>query len=331
MQKILVTGAAGFIGYYISKKLVDNNYSVIGIDNMNDYYDESLKNDRINEIIDNPNFTFIKEDINNVLKIDDIFKQYQPEIVIHLAGYAGVRYSIDHPDIYVNNNINGFYNILKIAHDNQIKHFIFASSSSIYGNNNGKPSKEEDIKINQESIYAATKMCDEIIANSFAKLYDMAITAIRPFTVYGPFGRPDMAYFDFTNKLLNNEPITLYDNGNLKRDYTYITDAINGIYQIVINKPEYIYNVYNIGSSKIYTTNEFVTILKEALINYNLVTPNYNFDQLIKYSDIKKGEVNITYADITKINKDFGYNPEVSLDTGISEFIKWYKDYYDKK
>ncbi|MBO4245343.1 MAG: GDP-mannose 4,6-dehydratase [Bacilli bacterium] len=330
MNKVLITGAAGFIGYYLSKELIDNNYQVIGIDNLNDYYDVSLKKDRINNISDNKNFIFINEDINNIEQIKNIFIEYKPDIVIHLAAYGGVRYSLEKPDVYIKNNIDGFYNILKIASDFKVKHFVFTSSSSIYGNINGIPSKEEDAKINQESLYASTKMCDEVIAYSFSKLYDMPITAIRPFTVYGPLGRPDMAYFSFTNKLINKEEITLYHNGNLKRDYTYITDAINGIYSIIINKPNELYNVYNIAGSKQYSTNELVSILKEAMIENNLVNSDFDFDSLIKYSDMKKGEVNETYADISKINQAFNYVPKVDLKTGIKEFIKWYKKYYTK-
>ena len=330
MKKILLTGAAGFIGYHIAKELLDNNYTVIGIDNLNDYYDISLKEARINNIIDNPHFTFIKEDINNTSEINAIFKQYQPEIVVHLAAYAGVRYSLEQPDIYIKNNVDGFYNILKIACDNQVKHFVFSSSSSIYGNIDDKPSKEEDATINQESLYACTKMCDEVIAKCFAKLYETNITAVRPFTVYGPFGRPDMAYFNFTNKLLNNEPITVYDHGNLRRNYTYISDVVNGLFQIINNEPKAKFNVYNIGGADQYTINELIAVLKTELINNNLVDQSFDFDHLIQYSDIKKGEVNSTYADNTKINHDFGYNPQVSLEVGIKEFIQWYKDYYHK-
>ena len=329
MNKILITGAAGFIGSYLSKKLVDNNYVVIGIDNLNDYYDVTLKKDRIKNI-NNKNFIFINEDINNADKIKNIFIEYQPDMVVHLAAYGGVRYSIQNPDLYIKNNVEGFYLVLKAATEFKIKHFIFASSSSIYGNIDGTPSKEVDAGINQESLYASTKMCNEVIAHSFSKLYDMPITAIRPFTVYGPFGRPDMAYYSFTDKLVNCEEITLYNNGNLKRDYTYITDAIEGIYKIIINKPKDLYNTYNIAGSKQYSTNELVDILKKALVENELVAKDFDFTSLIKYSDMKKGEVNETNADISKISNDFNYEPKVTLEVGIKEFIKWYKNYYKK-
>ena len=329
MKKVLITGVAGFIGYHLTKYLINNNYLVIGIDNLNDYYDVTIKQDRINDLKSN-NFIFINEDINNINSIKKIFKEYNPKIVIHLAAYGGVRYSTLNPDVYIKNNIDGFYNILKIVSDFNIKHFIFTSSSSVYGNIDGLPSKEEDIKINQESIYAATKMCDEVIASSFAKLYNIPTTVIRPFTVYGPFGRPDMAYFKFTNKLLNNEVIDLYENGNLKRNYTYITDLIDGFYKIINNEPKTIYNVYNISGAKQYSTNELIAIIKKELISNGLVNETFDFNSKMKYIDMQKGDVNESNADISKIMHDFDYYPKVSLEEGIKEFIKWYKTYYGK-
>lgn len=329
MKKVLITGAAGFIGSYLSKKLLDENYIVIGIDNLNGSYDVSLKENRLKEI-NNKNFIFIKEDINNEDKIRDLFSKYQPEIIIHLAASAGVRYSSVNPDLYIKNNIDGFYNILKISKEYNVEHFIFASSSSVYGDNNIIPLKEEDVRVNQESIYASTKMCDEVVACSYSKIFNLPITAIRPFSVYGPFGRPDMAYFSFTNKLLNNESIDLYNYGNLKRDYTYINDVVDAIYSIIINKPKSMYNTYNVGGSKQYTTKDLVSILKKELVKNNLVDRDFDFDKYINYTDIKKGEIYETCADISKIRNDFDYNPKVSLEVGISEFIKWYKDYYNK-
>lgn len=330
MKTILVTGCAGFIGSYISKELLNNNYQVIGIDNINDYYDISLKEDRLKNLKGNKNFVFIKEDICSEDAINNIFIKYKPEIVLHLAGYAGVRYSYDNPDIYIKNNILGFYNILKLSKKNNIKHFIFASSSSVYGNTVKVPFKEDEADLSTESIYASTKLCDEIISNSFSKLFDIPITALRFFSVYGPLGRPDMAYYSFTQKLIKNEEIYLYNNGELKRDFTYITDVVDGIYKVVSNEPKDIYNVYNIGGNKQYTVNELVDIIIQELIKNNLVDKSIDFSKLIKYSDVKKGEVNETYADITKIKNDFNYNPKVSLKDGIKEFIKWYKDYYSK-
>lgn len=329
MKKVLITGAAGFIGSYLSKKLLDNNYIVIGVDSLNNYYDATLKKDRLKNI-NNDNFIFIKEDINDENSINDLFIKYKPEIVIHLAAYAGVRYSSENPDIYIKNNILGFYNILKLSSKYKVKHFIFTSSSSIYGNNENVPYKEEDVNTKAESIYASTKLCDEVLTYSYSKIFDMPITAIRPFTVYGPYGRPDMAYFNFTNKLINNEKIYLYNNGNMKRDFTYITDIINGIYNIVINKPKGLFNIYNIGSSKPYTLIEFINILKKELKLNNLVPEDFDLDSLIEYTDMKKGEVYSTCADITKIKNDFGYKVEYTLEKGIHEFIKWYKDYYNK-
>ena len=329
MKKVLVTGVAGFIGSYISNKLLDNNYEVIGIDNLNDYYNNHLKEDRIKNI-KNDYFIFIKEDLINKDKIINIFNKYKPDIVIHLAAYAGVRYSIENPDIYIKNNILVFNNIISISKDFNVKHFIFASSSSVYGNSEAI-SYSEDLDANKpESIYAATKKCDEVLAYTYSSLYNMPVTGLRFFTVYGPYGRPDMAYFNFTNKLINNEKIYLYNNGNMKRDFTYITDIINGIYNIVINKPKGLFNIYNIGSSKPYTLIEFINILKKELKLNNLVPEDYDLDSLIEYTDMKKGEVYSTCADITKIKNDFGYKVEYTLEKGIHEFIKWYKDYYNK-
>lgn len=330
MKNILITGAAGFIGSYLCKKLIEENYNVIGIDNLNDYYDITLKENRIKDLYNKDNFTFIKEDINNFDLVKNIFDEYKPNIVIHLAASAGIRYSSINPDLYINNNINGFYNILKLSKEFNIEHFIFASSSSVYGNCDKLPLKEEYVTINQESIYASTKLCDEAIACSFSKIFNMPITAIRPFTVYGPFGRPDMAYFSFTNNLLNKKEISLYNNGDLKRDYTYINDAIEGIYSIILNKPKDLYNVYNIGGSKQYTTKDLVDILKKELLENNLVDEEYNFDKYIKFTSMNKGEVYETYADISKMKKDFNYNPKISLEDGIKNFIKWYKDYYNR-
>lgn len=330
MKNILITGAAGFIGSYLSKRLIEENYNVIGIDNLSDYYDITLKENRIKDLYNKDNFTFIKEDINNYDLVKNIFDKYKPNIVIHLAASAGVRYSSINPDLYINNNINGFYNILKLSKEYNIEHFIFASSSSVYGNCNKLPLKEKYVTINQESIYASTKLCDEAIACSFSKIFNMPVTAIRPFTVYGPFGRPDMAYFSFTNNLLNKKEISLYNNGDLKRDYTYISDAIDGIYSIIVNKPKDLYNAYNIGGSKQYTTKDLINILKRELIDNKLVDSNYNFDEYIKFTSMNKGEVYETYADISKMKKDFNYNPKISLEEGIKVFIKWYKDYYNK-
>ena len=330
MKKVLITGAAGFIGSNLCRKLLNENYEVIGIDNLSDYYDPSLKEYRLEDIKDNDNFIFIREDITNEENIKVIFNRYKPNIVVNLAACSGIRYSIENPDIYVKTNVDGFYNILKVSKEFNVEHLIFASSSSIYGNSKKLPLKEEYAKLNQESIYGSTKMCDEVLAVSYSKIFDMPITVIRPFTVYGPCGRPDMAYFNFTNKLLNKEEIYLFNNGDLKRDYTFITDAIDGIYSIIESNPKSGYNVYNIGGSKQYTTKDLVNILKKELIENKLVDENYDFDKYIKYVGMKKGEVYETYSDISKMKKEFNYNPKVTLEEGLKEFIKWYKDYYIK-
>lgn len=330
MKTVVVTGSAGFIGSYITTKLLDNNYKVIGIDNLNNYYDVNLKNDRLNNILNmkNNNFSFFNGDINNKEKLDLIFKEYKPDIVVHLAGYAGVRYSIENPDIYIKNNVLGFNSILDLSVKYNVEHFIFASSSSVYGNSKAISYSEEASTNNPESIYAATKKCDEVLSYAYSSLYDTNITGLRLFTVYGPFGRPDMAYFNFTNKLINHENIYLYNNGNLERDFTYIDDVINGIFSIIESIPKEKFNIYNIGSSNPYSLTEFVNILKHEIKENGLVGESTDLDSLIKYTEMKKGEALKTYADITKMKIDFGYEVKYNLESGLKEFIKWYKEYY---
>ena len=321
MKKILITGVSGFIGYHLAKRLLDN-YSIIGIDNLNNYYDISLKKDRL-KLLEHKNFKFIKGNISNKSFLEKIFKNNKFDMVINLAAQAGVRYSLENPDIYIESNIIGFYNILECCRKYNIKKLIYASSSSVYGETK-KQSKEQNKTDKQVSLYAATKKTDEILATTYGKLYNINCTGLRFFTVYGPWGRPDMAYFNFTKKIINKEPINLYNYGKCLRDFTYIDDIVDGIIKIM-QKPKT--KIYNIGKGNPVKLEEFVNILKKALIKYNLIE-----EQNIKINLIapQPGDVSKTYANIEKIKKDFNYTPQTNLEQGIEEFVKWYKEYYKK-
>ena len=319
MKTVLITGCAGFIGYHLTKRLLDN-YKIIGIDNLNDYYDINLKKDRLKNLEHN-NFIFIKSDISNKEKINNLFDNYQIDIVINLAAQAGVRYSIENPDVYINTNIIGFYNILECCKNHNIKQLIYASSSSVYGNNE-LPFKENDKTDNPISIYAATKKTNELLARTYSNLYNIKCTGLRFFTVYGPFGRPDMAYFNFTKKIINKEKIELYNNGESLRDFTYIDDIVEGIIK-VLDKP--ITKIYNIGNSNPIKLLDFINILKEELIKNNLVE-DYGLN--IELLDKQPGDVDNTYADIKELKSDFNYEPKINIKEGLNKFIKWYKEYY---
>ena len=325
-KKILITGSSGFIGAALCKKLLSNKkITIIGIDNMNDYYDVSLKKYRLEELEQSRNFIFIKGDIANKELIEKTFKKYNPEIVINLAAQAGVRYSITNPDTYIKSNIIGFYNILEACRNNKPKYLIFASSSSVYGNSK-TPYKEEDKTETPESLYAATKKSNELLAYSYSNLYNIKTTGLRFFTVYGPKGRPDMAYFSFTNKLLNNETIKIFNHGKCKRDFTYIDDIINGIEKI-INKPhKELYKIYNIGNNNPVNLLDFIKILEKELKNANLIPKDYKIKQ--ELLPMQKGDVKDTYADTTALEKDYNYKPNTKLEKGLKEFVDWYKEYY---
>ena len=336
-MKILVSGCAGFIGYFLCNRLLENkNNIVIGIDNLNDYYDVSLKNERLNNLKKYNNFTFFKIDICSKNEIDDLFKKYHFDYVINLAAQAGVRYSIDHPDVYIQSNIIGFYNILEACRYNPVKHLVYASSSSVYGGNTKIPFSTNDKVDNPVSLYAATKKCDELLAYSYSKLYNIPTTGLRFFTVYGPMGRPDMAYFSFTNKLIKDETIEIFNYGNCKRDFTYIDDIVEGIIRVINKAPEMKARndinppckIYNIGNSHPEDLMEFVTILSEELIKAKVLPSNFDINSHIKLMPMQKGDVPITYADISELEKDFGYKPSTKFRDGLRKFAKWYKSFY---
>ncbi|BBK63244.1 MAG: GDP-mannose 4,6-dehydratase [Thomasclavelia ramosa] len=352
---ILVTGAAGFIGSNLVTDLLKTilPVSIIGIDNMNDYYDVSIKEYRLKKIEalekEHPesNWTFIKGSIADKGLIDKIFYEYKPSIVVNLAAQAGVRYSITNPDAYVESNLIGFYNILEAcrhSYDNGasgVEHLVYASSSSVYGSNKKVPYSTDDKVDNPVSLYAATKKSNELLAHAYSKLYNIPSTGLRFFTVYGPAGRPDMAYFGFTNKLLNNETIEIFNYGNCKRDFTYIDDIVEGVKLVMQKAPERKngedglplppYAVYNIGNSNPENLLDFVTILQEELIRAGVLPKDYDFESHKKLVPMQPGDVPVTYADTTPLERDFGFKPNTSLRDGLRRFAEWYKEFYLKK
>lgn len=339
-KNILVTGAVGFIGSYLSKRLV-NEYptcTVIGLDNMNDYYDVSLKEYRLNELQNFSNFKFIKGNLADKQLISQIFEDYKPSVVVNLAAQAGVRYSIDNPDVYIESNIIGFYNILEACRHYPVEHLVYASSSSVYGNNEKVPYSTDDKVDNPISLYAATKKSNELLAHCYSKLYNIPSTGLRFFTVYGPAGRPDMAYFGFTNKLIKGETIKIFNYGNCKRDFTYVDDIVEGILRVMQGAPEKKngedglpiapYAVYNIGNSSPENLLDFVNILQEELIRAHVLSEDYDFESHKELVPMQAGDVPITYADTTPLERDYGFKPSTSLRDGLRKFAEWYKDFY---
>ena len=336
-QTFFITGVAGFIGSNLAKKLLStiNNITIIGIDNLNNYYDVNLKKARLNELYKHKNFIFIQENIKEKNIIMDIFKKYKPDIVINLAAQAGVRYSLINPDAYVESNIIGFFNILEACRYYNVKHLVFASSSSVYGLNKKIPYSTQDRTDKPVSFYAATKKSDELMAYTYAKLYKIPITGLRFFTVYGPAGRPDMAYFSFTKKLVNGEDIQIFNYGNCKRDFTYIDDIVEGIIKVLQKTPtkdedNVQYKLYNIGNNNPENLLDFVNILQQELVNVGLLPKDYDFEAHKKLVPMQAGDVEITYADIDELIKDFNFKPNTNLKDGLKAFIKWYKEYYIK-
>lgn len=331
---VVVTGAAGFIGSYLSKNLLDSDSSIkiIGIDCITDYYDVSLKEERLNMLSNyGDRFNFIKGDISDKSLIDEIFSKYKPNVVVNLAAQAGVRYSITNPDAYIKSNLIGFYNILEACRHNPVKHLVFASSSSVYGTNKKVPYSTEDKVDNPVSLYAATKKSNELMAHAYCKLYKIPATGLRFFTVYGPMGRPDMAYFKFTNKLVKGEPIEIYNMGDMYRDFTYIDDIVKGIVNVMQKSPDETedgapYKIYNIGNNKPESLMYFVETLEKCLINEGIISEPGKKVLL----PMQPGDVYQTYADVKELEKDFGFKPSTSLETGLANFAKWYKSYYEK-
>ena len=339
-KPILITGAAGFIGANLSKRLLQDfpDAQVIGLDNVNDYYDVRLKEYRLSELTTYPNFTFIKGNLADKARIDRIFEQYQPQIVVNLAAQAGVRYSITNPDAYIEANLIGFYNILEACRHHPVEHLVYASSSSVYGSNKKVPYSTEDKVDNPVSLYAATKKSNELMAHAYAKLYNIPCTGLRFFTVYGPAGRPDMAYFGFTNKLRQGETIQIFNYGNCKRDFTYIDDIVEGIVRVMQHAPEKVigadglpippYALYNIGNNQPENLLDFVQILSEELVRAGVLPEDYDFEAHKQLVPMQPGDVPVTYADTSALERDFGFKPSTPLREGLRRFAEWYKAFY---
>lgn len=340
MKTYLITGSSGFIGSNLTKRILSEHpdIQVIGLDNMNDYYDVSLKEYRLKELEQFSNFKFIKGNIADKDLVNKVFADYKPSIVVNLAAQAGVRYSIDHPDTYIESNVIGFYNILEACRHNPVEHLVYASSSSVYGGNTKVPFSTEDKVDNPVSLYAATKKSNELFAHCYSKLYDIPTTGLRFFTVYGPAGRPDMAYFGFTNKLIKGETIKIFNYGNCKRDFTYIDDIVEGIIRVMNKAPEKKkgsdglpippYAVYNIGNNNPENLLDFVQILQEELIRAEVLPKDYDFEAHKELVPMQAGDVPVTYADTTPLEKDFGFKPHTSLRDGLRNFAIWYKKFY---
>ena len=340
MKTYLITGAAGFIGSNLAKRILkdEKESKVIGLDNMNDYYDVNIKEYRLKELKKFNNFIFVKGNLADKELIENIFKEYKPEIVVNLAAQAGVRYSIINPDVYIESNIIGFYNILECCRHYPVEHLVYASSSSVYGGNTKVPFSTDDKVDNPVSLYAATKKSNELLAHSYSKLYNIPSTGLRFFTVYGPAGRPDMAYFGFTNKLINGETIKIFNYGNCKRDFTYIDDIVGGIVRVMKKAPKKEdgkdglpippYKIYNIGNSNPENLLDFVQILQEELIKAGVLPEDYDFEAHKELVAMQPGDVPVTYADTTPLERDFGFKPNTSLRDGLRKFAEWYKEFY---
>lgn len=337
---ILVTGAAGFIGSNLVKRICSEFPSaiVIGIDNMNAYYDIALKDFRLKELEQYSGFTFVKGNIANKELIDELFEKYKPSIVVNLAAQAGVRYSITNPDAYIESNLVGFFNILEACRNYPVEHLVYASSSSVYGSNKKVPYSTDDKVDNPVSLYAATKKSNELMAHAYSKLYNIPSTGLRFFTVYGPAGRPDMAYFGFTNKLVKGEKIKIFNYGNCKRDFTYVDDIVEGVVRVMKKAPEKKngedglpippYAVYNIGNQNPENLLDFVQILSEELIRAGVLPEDYDFEAHKELVPMQPGDVPVTYADTSALERDFDYKPSTSLREGLRKFAEWYADFY---
>ncbi len=345
-KKILVTGAAGFIGSNLVKRLCSNaeDVTVIGIDNLNDYYDVRLKQARLEDLSAYSSFVFEKGNIADKAVITEIFQKYKPQVVVNLAAQAGVRYSITNPDAYIESNLIGFYNILEACRHSYdggaagVEHLVYASSSSVYGSNKKVPYSTDDKVDNPVSLYAATKKSNELLAHAYSKLYNIPSTGLRFFTVYGPAGRPDMAYFGFTNKLREGKTIQIFNYGNCKRDFTYIDDIVEGVVRVMRKAPDKVtgedglplppYAVYNIGNNQPENLLDFVQILSEELVRAGVLPEDYDFEAHKELVPMQPGDVPVTYADTSALERDFGFKPSTSLRDGLRKFAEWYKAFY---
>jgi nucleoside-diphosphate-sugar epimerase len=343
-KTILVTGTAGFIGSNLVRRLFKDlkGATIVGIDNLNDYYDVRLKEYRLNElqksVPESITWEFIKGDIADRSTIDDVFSKYRPAVVVNLAAQAGVRYSIENPDAYIQSNMMGFYNILEACRHNPVEHLVYASSSSVYGGNKKVPFSTDDRVDNPVSLYAATKKSNELMAHCYSKLYNIPSTGLRFFTVYGPAGRPDMAYFGFTNKLVKGETIQIFNYGNCRRDFTYVDDIVEGIVRVMAGAPEKKvgedglplppYAIYNIGGGQPENLLDFVTILQEELLRAGVLPQDYDFESHKQLVPMQPGDVPTTYADSKALERDFGFTPKISLREGLRHFAEWYKAFY---
>ena len=339
-KTILVTGAAGFIGANLVKRLLIDapDAAIIGIDSVNDYYDVRLKEYRLEELNKNAHFTFIKGNIADKELIRSVFEKYKPAVVVNLAAQAGVRYSITNPDAYIESNLIGFFNILEACRHYPVEHLVYASSSSVYGSNKKVPYSTEDKVDNPVSLYAATKKSNELMAHAYSKLYNIPSTGLRFFTVYGPAGRPDMAYFGFTNKLVNGETIKIFNYGNCKRDFTYVDDIVEGVVRVMQGAPDKKngedglpippYAVYNIGNNQPENLLDFVQILSEELVRAGVLPKDYAFEAHKELVPMQPGDVPITYADTDALERDYGFKPSTSLRDGLRKFAEWYKEFY---
>ncbi len=337
---VFVTGASGFIGSNLAKRILTSepDTKVVGLDNMNDYYDVRIKEARLAELQRFENYTFIKGNLADKDLINSIFEQYHPNIVVNLGAQAGVRYSITNPDAYIESNMIGFYNILEACRHYPVEHLVYASSSSVYGSNKKVPYSTDDKVDNPVSLYAATKKSNELMAHAYSKLYNIPSTGLRFFTVYGPAGRPDMAYFGFTNKLVNGETIKIFNYGNCKRDFTYVDDIVEGVVRVMKRPPEKKngedglpippYAIYNIGNSNPENLLDFVQILSEELVRAGVLPSDYDFEAHKELVAMQPGDVPVTYADTSALERDFGFKPHTPLREGLRKFAEWYKEFY---
>lgn len=319
----LITGGAGFIGFYLSKALLEKGAKVIGIDNMNDYYEVSLKEDRLSVLNAFPGYHFVKGDISDKETVFHTFQEFAPHIVVNLAAQAGVRYSIDNPDAYIQSNIVGFFHVLEACRHFPVEHLVFASSSSVYGGNKKVPFSTEDQVDKPVSLYAATKKSNELMAYSYSKLYRIPLTGLRFFTVYGPMGRPDMAYFKFAKKIMAGEPIQIYNNGDMLRDFTYIDDIVAGVENILCNPPSFdedgaAYKIYNIGNNQPEKLMDYIAVLEKCL----------GRKAKKEFLPMQPGDVYETYADVSELMEDYGFKPSTTIEEGLSRFAEWFLEYY---